>query len=57
MNRLRSFFTETCPVCDEPLTTSSSNVLCSHIVKSCPHGHYEKELHPALDIHVEHGKS
>ncbi|TVY00988.1 hypothetical protein FPZ49_32875 [Paenibacillus cremeus] len=45
---------ERCPICKEPLTTDKSNTLFSHVIKSCPKDHYEKEFIPALEGYVEH---
>nr|WP_270879052.1 hypothetical protein [Paenibacillus aestuarii] len=45
---------EKCPVCHETLITNKSNVLLSHIIKTCPKNHYEKEFIPSLEGYVEH---
>lgn len=45
---------EKCPVCNETLITDKSKPLFSHVIKSCPNDHYEKEFIPSLEGYVEH---
>lgn len=47
---------ERCPICKDTLITNKSNTLFSHIIKSCPRDHYEKEFIPSLEGYVEHYK-
>ncbi|CAM3790850.1 hypothetical protein [Marinicrinis lubricantis] len=54
MNIFNSLFSEKCPKCNQVLLTDKSNALLSHVVKSCPNGHYVKEFHPAIETYIEH---
>ncbi|HET6872264.1 MAG TPA: hypothetical protein VFH42_04670 [Sporolactobacillaceae bacterium] len=54
---LKKMFTDRCPVCQEALVADSTHLLLSHVKKSCPNGHFEKELHPALETVIEMYKS
>jgi phage FluMu protein Com len=47
---------EKCPICKEILTTNKSEILVSHVIKSCPKDHYEKEFIPSLEGYVEQYK-
>nr|WP_240547899.1 hypothetical protein [Paenibacillus lignilyticus] len=57
MRLLTKFAQEKCPICNETLTADKSNSLLSHILKSCPNEHYEKEFIPALEGYIEHYKT
>jgi hypothetical protein len=57
MSLLKKLFADDCPVCHETLITNRTNLLLSHVKKSCPNGHFEKEFHPALETFVETFKS
>lgn len=54
---LKKVFTDRCPVCQEALVADSTYLLLSHVKKSCPNGHFEKEFHPALETVIETYKS
>lgn len=54
MTLFTKLFQEQCPICKEVLTTHKSNVWISHVIKSCPNDHYEKEFIPALEAFIEH---
>nr|WP_239566139.1 hypothetical protein [Paenibacillus sacheonensis] len=57
MSLLSKLTQEKCPLCGETLSTDKSNSFISHIVKSCPNEHYEKEFIPALEGYIEHYKA
>lgn len=44
---------ERCPVCKAVLSAEKTNILWSHVIKSCPHGHYRKEFIPSLESYIE----
>ncbi len=54
MRLISTLTQEKCPICKEPLTTNKSKAIFSHIIKSCPKDHYEKEFIPSLEGYVEH---
>lgn len=54
MALLNKITQEKCPICNETLSNHKSNMLFSHIVKSCPNEHYEKEFISALEGYIEH---
>ncbi|NOU73600.1 hypothetical protein GC098_19605 [Paenibacillus sp. LMG 31458] len=56
MSLFNNLTQEKCPVCKEKLTTYKSDILLSHVIKSCPQDHYEKEFIPSLEGYVEHYK-
>lgn len=45
---------EKCPVCKEILIANHSASLFAPVIKSCPKGHYEKEILPFLETSIEH---
>lgn len=53
MTRFKKWFLDEYPICKETLMTDRTNLFLTHIKKSCPNGHFEKEFLPALESFVE----
>jgi len=53
MHFLKRLFVETCPTCQDVLQLRTDDCLSARSIKACPHGHYEKEYHPALESYIE----
>jgi Ribonuclease G/E len=55
MTRLfNSIFHEKCPHCNKTLITEKSTWIKMMSIKSCPDGHYKKEIYPQAESVIEY---